>query len=387
MMIDQFTIALATAIVVLVAGVMYLLEMLLRKDGLSGRMWAVAFLAGILTVLSYLVWAVDTTAYLAIAVGNAAFVASASFLWLGCRAFNGRRMGVAGVVVVVLIAAAGLSVVIEGAGGGDWAGAVPLFVGTGLSALLGAIESRRGLMGRRWSAVGLTVVLAIEALWFAGRTIAFVASGPESELFDTWFGTSISSLLTIALTIVAVVVTSVLRAGESNLRGQRDSYTLRVGLDGVMLPASFRTASTAMIERAARAHETMCLVSIRIDDLTRVATAFGPAEAEELAASWRAGVRRYAPTASLVGESESGSLQATFPTTSFSDVRRMASIAHRRLLDDFNGLGISVVPVVGVGVALSDQFGYDFDVLTAAADTAAERSVNSPDASVIIAER
>lgn len=387
MTIDQFTISAATAIVVIVAGVMYLLETLLRKDGLSGRLWAVAFLSGILTVLSYLVWAIDRSAFLAVAVGNASFVASASFIWLGCLAFNERRMRLAGTVVAVLIAAAGLSVVIAGPDGGDWAGAIALFIGTGLSALLGAIESRRRLMGRRWSAIGLTVVLAIEALWFLGRIVVFVWSGPQSDLFITWFGTTTASMLTIALTVVAVVVTSVLRAGESNLRGQRDSYTLSVGLDGVMLPASFRSASSTMLERAERTQETMCLVSIRIDDVARIATAFGPAEAEQVAASWRAGVRRYAPTASLVGESGSGSLQATFPTTSFADVRRMASIMHRRLLDDFGNLGISVVPVVGVGVALSDQFGYDFSALAAAADAAAGRSVTSPDASVIIAER
>jgi hypothetical protein len=386
MTLDNFTVSLAAAVVIVVSGVMYLFETLMRKDGLSGRLWAVAFLAGILTVLSYLVWAAAPDAYLAVAVGNAGFVASAGFIWLGCRAYNDRPLRWSGSVVAAFVLIAGVAVLVAGPDGGDWAGAVPLFIGTGLMALFGAIESRQGAIGRRWSSLGLTIVLGIEAVWFTARTLVFVAYGPDSEVFATWFNTIVSSFLTITLTIVAVVVTSVLRASESNLRGQPDVYTLSVGVDGVLLPASFRSATATLIERAARQGETICVVSVRIDDLGRIATAFGPAEAEQVAAAWRAGVREYVPTAALVGDGESGSLLVAFLTTSFSDVRRMASIMHRRLLDDFGALGVSVVPVVGVGIALTDRLGYDFTTLVDGADQAAARSVTSPDASVIIAE-
>ncbi|GAA2070824.1 hypothetical protein [Microbacterium hatanonis] len=386
MTLDNFTVSLAAAVVIVVSGVMYLFETLMRKDGLPGRLWAVAFLAGILTVLSYLVWAAAPDAYLAVAVGNAGFVASAGFIWLGCRAYNDRPLRWSGSVVAAFVLIAGAAVLVAGPDGGDWAGAVPLFIGTGLMALFGAIESRQGAIGRRWSSLGLTIVLGIEAVWFTARTLVFVAYGPDSEVFATWFNTIVSSFLTITLTIVAVVVTSVLRASESNLRGQPDVYTLSVGVDGVLLPASFRSATATLIERAARQGETICVVSVRIDDLGRIATAFGPAEAEQVAAAWRAGVREYVPTAALVGDGESGSLLVAFLTTSFSDVRRMASIMHRRLLDDFGALGVSVVPVVGVGIALTDRLGYDFSTLVDGADQAAARSVTSPDASVIIAE-
>jgi hypothetical protein len=386
MTLDNFTVSLAAAVVIVVSGVMYLFETLMRKDGLSGRLWAVAFLAGILTVLSYLVWAAAPDAYLAVAVGNAGFVASAGFIWLGCRAYNDRPLRWSGSVVAAFVLIAGVAVLVAGPDGGDWAGAVPLFIGTGLMALFGAIESRQGAIGRRWSSLGLTIVLGIEAVWFTARTLVFVAYGPDSEVFATWFNTIVSSFLTITLTIVAVVVTSVLRASESNLRGQPEVYTLSVGVDGVLLPASFRSATATLIERAARQGETICVVSVRIDDLGRIATAFGPAEAEQVAAAWRAGVREYVPTAALVGDGESGSLLVAFLTTSFSDVRRMASIMHRRLLDDFGALGVSVVPVVGVGIALTDRLGYDFTTLVDGADQAAARSVTSPDASVIIAE-
>lgn len=386
MTLDLFTITVVTALVVVVSGVLYLLETILRRDGAAGRLWAVAFLSGMLTVLSYLVWAVDPRAFVAVAVGNGAFVASAAFVWLGALAFNERRLRVPAVLVGIGVGVAMAAVLLAGPDGGDWAGAIPMFSAITVFALLGAIETRRGAMGRRWSAIGLTVTLAIEALFFAVRIVVFLTVGPESELFQTWFDSKNASLLTVTLTIVAVVVTSVLRASESNLRGQRDSYTLHVSLDGVMLPASFQSAVTTMMERAERAGETVCLVAVRVDDIARIATAFGPGEAEAVAAAWRTGVRRYAPTASMVGDGSATTLFIAFLTTSFGDVRRTASILHRRLLDDFGALGISVVPVVGVGIALTDRLGYDYALLAAAAEDAAGRSSTSPDASVIIAE-
>ncbi|MGP3534960.1 hypothetical protein ACTU3I_09220 [Microbacterium sp. RD1] len=384
--LDLFTITLISALVIIVSGVLYITETLMRKDGPAGRLWAIAFLAGILTVVCYLVWSVSPSAFLAVAVGNAGFVSTAGFIWLGCRAFNERPLRIPSGALATVAAIALIAALIPGPTGGDWAGAVPMFLGNALFATLGAIETRRGALADRWSAIGLTVVLIIEAVWFVIRTGVFVGSGPDSALFEDWFDSEIASILTITLTIVTVVTTSVLRASESNLRGQRDTITLHVALDGIMLPASFQSLVSTILDNARRNQETLCIIAVRIGDLGRISVAFGPAEAESVAAAWRAGVRRYAPSAAIVGDNGRSTLFAAFLTTSFADVRRIASIMHRRLLDDFATLGLSAMPVVGVGVALSDQVGYDLARLADAADEAARRSASSPDASVIRAE-
>ncbi len=386
MNVDLFTITLVTALVIVVCAVLYLAETLMRKDGASGRLWAVAFLAGVLTVACYLVWSVDPRAFIAVALGNGGFVSTAGFIWLGARAFNGRRVGVAGAILAAIVVVVIAAALLAGPDGGDWAGAVPMFVGNAVLAALGAVETRRGQMAAQRNAVGLTAVLILEAVYFVARTIVFLAQGPDSALFQQWFDSRATSILTITLTIVAVVTTSVLRAGESQLRGQRETYAVHVALDGVLTPESFRSTTTTLLERAERNGETMCVVAMRLDDLDRVAVAFGPGEAEVLAEAWRTGVRRHAPSAALVGEGAEGALLSAFLTTSFSDVRRTASILHRRLLEDFGELGLSVMPVVGVGIALTDRSGYDYRTLVAAADDAARRSASSPDASVILAD-
>jgi hypothetical protein len=383
--IDLFTVSLVTALVVIVSGVLYLVETLLRHDGAAGRLWSVAFLAGILAVLSYLVWSAAPGTVVAVASGNGAFAASAGFMWLGARAFNGHRSRVAGAVVGIGSLAPFVAVLAAGPNGGDWAGAMVMFVSVGGFAGAAAVETRRGAMSRRWSALGLTIVLCAEAVFFAGRAVAFVAYGPESTIFSTWFGTASTSLVTIVLTIVAVVVTSVLRAGDSTVRGQRDSYVLHVAIDGIMLPASFRSAASTLLERAERQGETLCLIAVRIDDLRRVGTAFGPGEAEALGEAWRAGVRRHAPTTSLVGEGDDDSLLIAFVTAPFTDVRRLAVVLQRRVLDEIAGRGVSIVPTLGVGVAGTRDVGYDFLALADGAVDAARRSAADADASVVFA--
>ena len=82
-----------------------------------------------------------------------------------------------------------------------------------------AVECLRGALGESRTAWVLSAVLGVQALYYVSRTTAFITSGPESALFQSAFGTVNTSILTTTLTIVAVVVTSVLRASRAPMRG------------------------------------------------------------------------------------------------------------------------------------------------------------------------
>ena len=312
--------------------------------------------------------------FIALALGNGAFVAATAFIWLGSAAFNGRALripvAITSTVLVVVVVAA----LIEGPLSGDWAGAVPLFLANALFALLGAIETRRGAISRRWSAVGLTAVMGIEAAWFFVRTIVFLAQGPDSPVFLTYFGTSVSALLTMALVVAAVVVTSVLRTNESALRGNPETRQLVVDRNGVLLRESFGAVLTILSARARAAGEDLCVIGVRVDDLRRVATAFGPEEAEEMARAFRASVRAHAPTMALVGEADATGLSIAFSTALSTDHHRVVRVLHERVVADLSDLGTSVVPVVGIGVALASTDGADGPTLVDRADANASRA-------------
>ena len=117
MVFDVLSLQAASSLVILVSAVIYLLDTLMLRDALPGRLWATAFLAGVFSAVCYLVSIAVPGAFVAIALGNGAFVGATSFIWLGSAAFNGRRLRVpvivtsVGLVVVVLLALLDLSLI------------------------------------------------------------------------------------------------------------------------------------------------------------------------------------------------------------------------------------------------------------------------------------
>ena len=75
MTLQLASVVIMTALVVNVSGILFIVETLLRRDVGAGRIWALGFLAAMLTTLAYTVWAQSVGGWWAIAVGNAAFVA------------------------------------------------------------------------------------------------------------------------------------------------------------------------------------------------------------------------------------------------------------------------------------------------------------------------
>jgi len=373
--LDPLSLHLAAFLVILVSALMFLLDTLMLNNAPAGRYWSAAFLSGSLSAVCYLIAMLVPGAFLANAIGNGVFVGATGLIWLGCLAFNGRRTRVpalvwaAGVLVVILAAA------IPGPASGDWAGAVPLFVGNAVFGALGAIETRRGAVRGQWSAAGLTAVLGIESLWFVARTVVFVAWGPDSAVFRGFFDPPIVSLLTITLVVAAVVVTSTLRSGTSALRESAATRTLTVSRDGILLRGSFRVALNVLLQRARAAGEDPCVVCLRIDDLRRVAAAFDPEEADAILTAFRTAVRRHAPTMALVGETDTTGVTVAFIRTAVTDVRAATRSLHDRVVADVSALGTSVVPVVGTGIALAEDLGFDAERLIAHADADAARAV------------
>lgn len=385
MVFDMFSISVCTAVVVIVAGVQFVLDTALRRDTGAGRIWSLAFIAAILTTLCYLAWVASGEAGIAIALGNASFVVGTGCLWVGSRSYNGRSLSVSAWIVAGSAAAALVATLVAGPTGGDWAGALVMFVALAVLAGLGAVESRRGAMGRSASTIALTLVLGVQCLYYVARSIVFVMVGPSDEFFLAWFGSITTSFLTIILTIVAVVSMSVLRSGQARLRGRGDGTTLHLDADGLYDDESFAKLFGDLTHRAAAFSERIAVIAVRLDDLPQIATAFGTVEAQDIAHAWRVGTRRYSPTSAIVGHAGSAGIVVALQPSSIGDARRVASRIHRRLLDDFGSIGTSVVPVLGVGIAVSDIAGYDSEALMIAANDAAVRSASSPDASVMIA--
>ena len=167
--------------------------------------------------------------------------------------------------------------------------------------------------------------------------------------------------------------------------------------DGILSEDLFAAALGQICERASRRLELVAVIAVRIDDLEQISTAFGSEVARAVTETWRTGVRRHAPSNAFVAEDGPTGLLVGVFVESPREARRHAAVIYRGLFDDLGmvggtGAGTSggvvggVIPVVGVGVALSDTIGYDAELLAGAAREAATRAAIDVDASVLIGE-
>ncbi|MGN8552654.1 UNVERIFIED_CONTAM: hypothetical protein OHV15_08720 [Microbacterium sp. SLM126] len=385
MTLELTTVLVMTALVVNTSGVLFIVETLLRRDEGAGRIWALGFLAGMLTTLAYTMWSQTDAAWWAVAVGNASFVAATGCMWLGCRRFNRRRMDWSGGLVAIGVLATAIAVGVEGESGGDWAGALWMFLALIVFAGAGAAECLRGALRESRTAWVLGTVLGIEALYYVSRTTAFVTAGPDTPLFENVFGTIPTAFVTVVLTIVAVVVTSVLRASRAPMRGYRRRSTA-VARDGVLDHETFDGAFGDLCERAAVRRELVGVIAVRIEDLDQISTAFGSEVARAVTETWRTGVRRHAPSNALVAEDGPTGLCVGVLVDSPAEARRQAGVVYRGLFDDLGKVGGGVIPVVGVGISLSDVVGYDSEALQRVARDTAILAAESVETSVLVGE-
>lgn len=386
MTLDLFSVIVMTTIVVNVSGVVFIVDTVIRRDDGAGRIWALGFLAAMLTTISYLVWSFDSSAWWAVATGNAAFVAGTGAMWLGCLRFNGRSLRVPSLLVAVAVVAAAAAALVEGPRPGGWSGAVVMFVSLMVLAALGAVECARGDMRRSRTSWALAVVLGVQAIWYVPRTILFIVVGPEDAQFSTWFGTAATSFLTVSLTIVALVVTSVLRASRAEMRGHDRPSGRAPVFDGILDGEHFRTAFADLVSRAAGRHELVGAIAIRIDDLEQISTAFGSDVARAVIAAWRDGVRRHAPAIALVGEDGAAGIVVGVIAADAAEARRQAARIYRGLFAELGTITGGVIPVVGVGVGLSDIAGYDTDAIVELARNAAQRAATTVESSVLVGD-
>ncbi|GAA5030515.1 hypothetical protein ACFQRL_08600 [Microbacterium fluvii] len=383
-MIDQFSVSVVTALVVVVSGVLFVFETLLRRQERSGQLWALGYLAAILTTLLYLVWAWQPDIWWAVALGNASFVIGTGSMWLGCRQFNDRSVIVSGVLVAAAAAAAGVAAALPGADGGDWAGAAWMFIALALGAGAACVECFRGALGATGTAVALGLVFGLQAAYYTARTVVFFAAGPESDLFQTWFGTLMTSCLTVVLTITAVVCTCLLRASRASLRG---TAPLAAGaVDGIRSEAGFSAALAAICDKARARQQLVAVTVLHLEELDYIAAAFGLDVQEELLLTWRSSVLRSAPTLSATGEIGPGELAVVSIVLAPADARREGMRLYRSLFEDLSDVTGGVLPAIGVGIALSDGAGYDPDRLVRHARAAATRAASGLASAVLLSE-
>ena len=383
MTLDLVTSTFMTALVASVASLTFIIDTVLRRDTGPGRLWAVAFFCGLATTVAYASWSAGVGG-VAIGVGNVTFILVPAFLWLGARRFNDRKNILSAAIVVAAAVATFSAVMIEGAGPGGWGGWPTMAFCLVAFFIAGAVESLRSPMRRIRTAWALSAVLLVTAFFYGARLVVFVTAGPDSDLFTTWFGTIVANMVSVMLTMVAAIVTSVLRSNRTT--EQRYEWLTEGGVaaDGVMLERTFAGAAADMAERASWRSEGVAVIVIRIEGVDGIRTAFGSGAADDISAVCRQAVRRYAPAAAIVGEDGEDELAVCAVAPTSADARRLGAMIYRGCMEELSLAASGLFPSVGVGVAVAEDAGYDLARLQRGARDAARRAADTPGASVVL---
>jgi diguanylate cyclase len=299
-LLDPTTLFAISGLLIVVCGSYFVLETLLRRNDLVGRLWSVFFIGAIFVVFSYIVSALDPIMWWAQAPANGGYVVAIGMLWAGARAANDRRP----LVPVPLLAGALVAVatLLPGVDGGYWAGSLEMFIGVAVFAGLATLELNRGELATMLSARVLSVMLAFVAAFYLARAGGLLFHGSDDPTFQLYLGTSASTLFEICLAVVGTIaLSSVQRERLGRAAGR--SHTSRDGarLDGILSPRAFRELAESWLLRSVRERATLVLLVLEIADLEEINIAFGRGAGDGAIRVTARVTATNAPTAALIG--------------------------------------------------------------------------------------
>jgi len=381
--IDVQTLLVAAGIVVAISAISFILSTTLRRNESYGRTWCIAFVAGILETIASIVLATSPSGWWGSGVGNAAVVLALGLMWSGCRQFNERRSLVwIPLAASLLVAAVSL---LQGPQGGYWAGAVEMFVGVFVFATLAGAETIRGHMRRAIDARALTIVFWLVALYYAVRCVIFVLAGETSDLFSLYFGTITTTLVAIVLVIVAAISMTAIQPPTTGLLAGARSGSRGLVIEGVSGPETFEAQVRDWLVRSRRDHETLVLLTLSVEGLDDITSAFGREFADQTIRTVGRIACEYSPAAALVAHSGRGRFLVLTLAPSVGSATTIAERLQTALVETPVDTVQGIRAITTIGLATTDESGYDYTELVLAAGGALRTAAEQKPGSIVAA--
>ncbi|QYF73712.1 GGDEF domain-containing protein [Cryobacterium sp. PAMC25264] len=368
MELDGPTLQMISGLMVILCGVSFIFNTALNRNDPPGRLWSLAFVAGIMVAVGYGAYLVSDTAWWAIALANTALVISIGALWSGTRVYNGRSSAfliVGGVALLV-----GVVTMVPGEAGGEWAGAGLLWVCVAVLGVFGGAEAMRGRLRRNVNGRILAIVLFLAAVFYAGRAIAFQIDGAESATFITYFGSGTTSIFNMALIVTACIAVSILRAERVGSNAVGD---IAVGIHsaaGVLSGPAFRQAAADHLQRAEMSERGLAVIGADIDNLPEINTAFGRTAGDEAISRFADTLRGSAPMMAQIGHLAAGRFFILAGVSSATEARAITERVQNALVDGPLGESYQIRLTASFGIADTFDHGYDLGELSEAVNRA-----------------
>ena len=335
--------------------------------------WSLAVIASSTSTLTYL--AADLVgARAASAIGNGLAVVGASMIWASARSLRNTRTQWwvwAGPGVLTAAVSA-----LEAPQGEAWPGGLTLLLGmaamTGLAAvelwsLVREPQPRRSVgepTEARVAMVAMAVTATTIASFYLARGIVFLTQGPDSALYQDWFGPRMTTLLiTLMLVVVTYTVAELSRyemAHHWRYRADHDSLT------GLHNRAAFLDRAVPALNHAAAHGETVACVVADLDLFKEINDSRGHAAGDAVLVAFADACRAAVRTDDVVARLGGDEFVAILPHAD----AQVATRAIERISKEFALAGAAepLWPTVSFGVAVGG--GGSLDELMARADQA-----------------
>jgi diguanylate cyclase (GGDEF)-like protein len=240
-------------------------------------------------------------------LGNVLMVTGAASIWAGTREISGqpvRWMLPSAAVVVMAVASA-----LDDPATNVWSGGPVLL---GLMAILLALASAqlwravprqagRRFRERTFAPIlrSMSIMAGLLSAFYAGRTIAFVAVGQDGRLFEVYFGTEVTTLLTTVLLATVSFSMGALSHADDTL--ELRAQATHDGLTGLLNRTEFLRLASGRWRAGARGAPRGSVILADLDHFKSINDEFGHAAGDYAIQTFAAACRGVVRSTDLVG--------------------------------------------------------------------------------------
>ncbi|MEO8282430.1 MAG: GGDEF domain-containing protein [Pseudarthrobacter sp.] len=298
-------------------------------------------------------------------LGNVLLVSGAVSVWASARSLRRSTPGpltFAAAPAVTLVAS-----VLDSPATNTWAGGSVFLASMGLMFGLATREMWPTEPGYTRVRLPMTASVGLVALFYTGRLIAFLADGPGGPIFESLFGSAITTMVTMVL----LVVVSFSMAGlstEQQTRALRMVAT-RDDLTGLLNRKAFLDLAAGLLKDRAVTQGTGALILADLDHFKAVNDTHGHAAGDLALQAFAGACQDTVRSTDLVGRYGGEEFVLLIPGGSAVRAEHIAEEISRRLAQVPTADGLEM-PTVSYGVVLYDAGTSDVEDLIAAADEA-----------------
>jgi diguanylate cyclase (GGDEF)-like protein len=298
-------------------------------------------------------------------LGNVLLVHGGVAVWAGARSLRAvpkRRWVFSGVPLVTLVASA-----VDNPGTNTWSGGA-VFLAS-MSLMIGLASRELWRLEPGYSRVRIPMAAAAAGLsaFYFGRLVAFLLDGPEGPTFVTFFGSAVTTLVTMVMLVVVSFSMAALST-EQQTRALRTVAT-RDDLTGLLNRKAFLELAAEHLADPAVTRATGALILADLDHFKAVNDTYGHAAGDAALQEFAGACKDTVRSTDLAGRYGGEEFVLLIPGATADAAERIADAISQRLAQASEANGVQM-PTVSSGIATYDAGTASLEALIASADAA-----------------